>query len=74
MESICFFVIFDPIKMLLSMERIYHYTSVDAFDKMLREMKRHGSKELLFWASNIHYMNDPNEMSFLYDKLGIVAN
>ena len=27
------------------------------------------SIELVFWASNIHYMNDPNELSFLYDEL-----
>lgn len=48
---------------------LYHYTSVDAFEKMLREMQRKNSRELTFWASNIHYMNDPNEMSFLYDEL-----
>lgn len=48
---------------------IYHYTSTDAFEKMLRGMKRENSRVLTFWASNIHYMNDPNEMSFLYDEL-----
>lgn len=48
---------------------LYHYTSVEAFEKMLREMKKKDSCELTFWASNIHYMNDPNEMSFLYDEL-----
>ncbi len=50
-------------------ECVYHYTSVDAFEKMLREMKKRESNELTFWASNIHYMNDPNEMSFLYEEL-----
>lgn len=51
------------------MEKVYHYTSAEAFDSMLRKMKDKKSTELVFWASNIHYMNDPNEMSFLYDKL-----
>lgn len=50
-------------------EWIYHYTSVETFEKMLRKMKDDNSKELIFWASNIHYMNDPNELSFLYDEL-----
>ena len=50
-------------------EKIYHYTSVEAFDSMLRKMSEKGSNELVFWASNIHYMNDPNELSFLYDEL-----
>lgn len=50
-------------------EKVYHYTSVDAFEKMLRKMKENKSNELVFWASNIHYMNDPNELSFLYDEL-----
>ena len=50
-------------------EKVYHYTSVDAFEKMFRKMKEDNSKELVFWASNIHYMNDPNELSFLYDEL-----
>lgn len=49
--------------------KLYHYTSVDAFEKMLKEMKSNSSGKLIFWASNIHYMNDPNEMSFLYDEL-----
>ncbi len=48
---------------------IYHYTSVDAFEKMLREMKKKETTDITFWASNIHYMNDPNELSFLYDEL-----
>ena len=55
--------------MLIMREFVYHYTSVDAFEKMLRDMKSKESNELTFWASNIHYMNDPDEMSFLYDEL-----
>lgn len=50
-------------------ERIYHYTSVEAFEKMFRKMKEDNSTELVFWASKVHYMNDPNELSFLYDEL-----
>lgn len=49
--------------------QLCHYTSVEAFEKMLRKMSSDNSRELTFWASNIHYMNDPNEMSFLYDEL-----
>jgi hypothetical protein len=49
--------------------QLFHYTSVEAFEKMLKEMKGKESHELTFWASSIHYMNDPNEMSFLYDEL-----
>lgn len=48
---------------------LYHYTSVDAFEKMLRGLKDRGLNELTFWASNVHYMNDLNELSFLYDEL-----
>jgi hypothetical protein len=50
-------------------ENVYHYTSVDAFVSMLKKMKEKDSNELVFWASNVHYMNDPNELSFLYDEL-----
>lgn len=51
------------------MEHIYHYTSIEAFDKMLKEMKEAGTSNLKFWASNIHYMNDPHELRFIYDEL-----
>lgn len=51
------------------MEHIYHYTSIEAFDKMLKNMKEAGSSNLKFWASNIHYMNDPHELEFIYDEL-----
>lgn len=50
-------------------ENVYHYTSVDAFVNMLKKMIEKESNELVFWASNIHYMNDPNELIFLYDEL-----
>lgn len=51
------------------MEHIYHYTSIEAFDKMLKDMKEAGTSNLKFWASNIHYMNDPHELEFIYDEL-----
>lgn len=51
------------------MEHIYHYTSIEAFDKMLINMKKEGTSNLMFWASNIHYMNDPHELEFIYDEL-----
>lgn len=36
---------------------------------MLEKMNIDKSSDLTFWASNIHYMNDPHEMDFLYDEL-----
>ena len=57
--------------MSLEMNRneLHHYTSTDAFVQMLRKMTDEKSSVLSFWASNIHYMNDPHEMEFLYDEL-----
>lgn len=40
-----------------------------SIDKMLKNMKEAGSSNLKFWASNIHYMNDPHELEFIYDEL-----
>ena len=48
---------------------LYHYTTTDAFNVMLNQMKEKKSTDLTFWASNVHYMNDPHEMEFLYDEL-----
>ena len=53
-------------------EKVYHYTSVDAFLSMLDQMDKNNkesSKHMLtFWASNAFYMNDPSEMISIYDK------
>ena len=46
-----------------------HYTTVDAFKSMLEQMKKEKSEDLTFWASNVHYMNDPRELEFFYDEL-----
>lgn len=48
---------------------LYHYTTVDAFVSMLKQMKKDGVDYLTFWASNVHYMNDPHELEFFYDEL-----
>lgn len=48
---------------------LYHYTSTDTFVEMLKKMHDEKSSYLTFWASNIHYMNDPHELEFLYDEL-----
>lgn len=48
---------------------LYHYTTVDAFKSMLDQMKNDKSEDLTFWASNVHYMNDPRELEFFYDEL-----
>lgn len=48
---------------------LYHYTTVDAFKNMLEKMKKDKSEDLTFWASNVHYMNDPRELEFFYDEL-----
>lgn len=51
---------------------LFHYTSTDAFVKMLEKKRKDKSSDLTFWASNIHYMNDPHEMEFLYDELNTI--
>lgn len=48
---------------------LYHYTTVDVFVRMLKKMKKDGVDYLTFWASNVHYMNDPYELEFFYDEL-----
>ncbi len=48
---------------------LYHYTTVDAFVSMLKQMKQDEVDYLTFWASNVHYMNDPHELEFFYDEL-----
>lgn len=53
----------------MNTDELYHYTSTDAFVQMLEKMKKDKSSDLTFWASNVHYMNDPHEMEFLYDEL-----
>ena len=48
---------------------LYHYTTVDAFESILKKMRKDGVDYLTFWASNVHYMNDPHELEFFYDEL-----
>lgn len=48
---------------------LYHYTTVDTLKSMLEQMKKDKSEDLTFWASNIHYMNNPHELEFFYDEL-----
>jgi hypothetical protein len=42
-------------------ELLYHYTSLDAFQKILESRK--------LWASHIRYMNDTSEQSLLWDQV-----
>lgn len=44
------------------MERVYHYTSMDAFLKLLESIKDTSDKKsFAFWATNIFFLNDPQE-------------
>lgn len=44
-------------------DNLYHYTSMDALCNMLCDYREHMSKyNLIFWASSIFTMNDPQEM------------
>ena len=51
---------------------IFHYTSIDAFVQMLKMKTKTKASNLTFWASNVHYMNDPHEMDFLYGEINRV--
>lgn len=49
---------------------LYHYTSIESFQGMMknyRESKDNGN--IVFWASNIMFMNDPTEMKIGYDAI-----
>lgn len=49
---------------------IYHYTSVDTFQGIMKSYRSSNDKEhLVFWASNILCMNDPTEMQLGYDAI-----
>lgn len=49
------------------MERVYHYTSMDAFLCLLESIKKSSDKKsLVFRATNIFFMNDPQE--FIYGQ------
>ena len=49
---------------------IYHYTSLEAFQTILKSYRDSKDKgNIVFWASNILYMNDPSEMMIGYKSL-----
>lgn len=49
---------------------IYHYTSVDAFQSIMKSYRSSEDKEnLVFWASNILSMNDPTEMQMGFNAI-----
>lgn len=49
------------------MERVYHYTSMDALLKLLQSVKVNNEEEcFVFRATNIFFMNDPKE--FIYGQ------
>ena len=49
---------------------IYHYTSLEAFQTILKNYRDSKDKDnIIFWASNIRYMNDPTEMMIGYKAL-----
>ena len=49
------------------MERVYHYTSMDAFLCLLESIKKSSDqKSFIFRATNIFFLNDPSE--FIYGQ------
>lgn len=56
----------------------YHYTTQETLCSMLnkyREVNSHGvQKNLIFWASSIFTMNDPQEMKYGRDQLEKILN
>ena len=47
------------------MERVYHYTTMNAFLKLLESIENSSKKEsFVFQASNIFFMNDPQELIY----------
>ncbi|MCH5308035.1 MAG: DUF2971 domain-containing protein [Prevotella sp.] len=52
------------------MAQICHYTTVEAFQEMLKNISlKDGEPCLTFWASSIHAMNDPSEFVYGYKLL-----
>ena len=52
------------------MERVYHYTSIESFQKMIDGIFRDGKDYYLtFWATSIYAMNDPMEFLHGYNLL-----
>lgn len=43
------------------MENLYHYSSIDTFEKMLLDYDNERCLFLSFWATHHRYMNDPTE-------------
>ena len=49
------------------MERVYHYTTMDAFLKLIESIEKSSDKKsLVFRATNIFFLNDPQE--FIYGQ------
>lgn len=49
------------------MERVYHYTTMSAFLKLIESIKESSDKKsFVFWATNIFFLNDPQE--FIYGQ------
>lgn len=48
-------------------ELIYHYTNIEALLNGIAPAKP--DEDLCFWATNVEYMNDPQEMSINLDEL-----
>lgn len=43
-------------------QMVYHYTSIEAFQKMIENISHDGENHFLtFWATSIYAMNDPSE-------------
>lgn len=43
---------------------MYHLTSLDSFEKILTSFGESDEQNLIFWASRVYEVNDPNEMLF----------
>lgn len=52
------------------MERVYYYTSMAVFQSLLQNIQIiEGKPHFMFWASNIFYMNDPQEFYYGHEML-----
>lgn len=52
------------------MELVYHYTSIESFQKMIESISYDGNEHhLTFWATSIYAMNDPMEFLHGYKLL-----
>lgn len=47
------------------MERVFHYTSMEAFLALLSSVEKSSDKKsFVFWATNIFFLNDPQEYTY----------